>query len=143
MGVTTETKHWNMIILIVDDDAEDIELFSEAVAEIDHQINCVEAYNGVEALKILQRDQLLPDFIFLDINMPFMNGQKCLAELKRNPIYMNIQVVMYSTTNDQKQIDECKAMGASFLTKPTSYTELIRSLRRIMAEKLAQHRTLA
>ena len=122
-----------MIILIVDDDAEDIELFCEAVAEIDRTISCIEAYNGVEALKILQRDQLLPHFIFLDINMPFMNGQKCLAEIKRNPAYKDIPVVMYSTTNNERQIEECQLLGASFLTKPNSYAELLVSLRPILS----------
>jgi len=127
-----------MIILVVDDDAEDIELFCEAVNEIDPGISCVEAYNGVDALKILQRDSLLPDFIFLDINMPFMNGQKCLAELKRNEVFVEIPVIMYSTTTDQKQIDDCKKLGASFLTKPNSYAELVTALRDIMAEKIAK-----
>lgn len=127
-----------MIILIVDDDPEDIELFCEAVSEIDKSISCVEAYNGVEALKILQRDQLLPAFIFLDINMPFMNGQKCLAELKRNPVYKDIPVVMYSTTRDERQIEECKLMGASFLTKPNTYDELVSSLKPIMLRKVPQ-----
>lgn len=127
-----------MIILVVDDDAEDIELFCEAVNEIDPEISCVEAYNGVDALKILHRDSLLPDFIFLDINMPFMNGQKCLAELKGNPAYGEIPVIMYSTTTDQKQIDDCKKLGASFLTKPNSYAELVTALRDIMAEKITK-----
>jgi CheY-like chemotaxis protein len=124
-----------MIILIVDDDQEDIELFCEAVSEIDASMSCIEAYNGVEALKILQRDQLLPDVIFLDINMPFMNGQKCLAELKRNPVYANIPVVMYSTTRNEQQIEECRAMGASFLTKPNSYQDLLSSLTPILTGK--------
>jgi CheY-like chemotaxis protein len=130
-----------MIILIVDDDAEDIELFCEAVSEINTSISCVEAYNGVEALKILQRDQLLPDFIFLDINMPFMNGQKCLAELKNNSAYANVPVVMYSTTSNEQQIEECKALGASFLTKPNSYNDLLASLRPILASRPLQNLT--
>jgi CheY-like chemotaxis protein len=124
-----------MIILIVDDDAEDIELFCEAVSEIDGTISCVEAYNGVEALKILQRDQLLPDFIFLDINMPFMNGQKCLAELKSNQVYRSIPVIMYSTTRNEQQIEDCRMLGASFLTKPNSYDDLLMSLRPILTGK--------
>lgn len=125
-----------MIILIVDDDSEDIELFCDAIEEIDSGISCVEAYNGVEALKILQRDSLLPDYIFLDINMPFMNGQKCLAELRRNDVFSNIPVIMYSTTTDKKQIEECEAMGASFLIKPNSYETLVNSLRSIIVEKI-------
>jgi CheY-like chemotaxis protein len=125
-----------MIILIVDDDAEDIELFSEAVLEIDGSISCVEAYNGLEALKVLKRNALLPDYIFLDINMPLMNGRKCLEEIKANPNYRHIPVIIYSTTTDKKQIDECLKLGADFLTKPNSFDDLIRSLKRILNRKL-------
>ena len=117
-----------MIILIVDDDAEDIELFTEAVLQIDQNINCVEAYNGLEALKVLKRNALLPNFIFLDINMPLMNGRKCLEEIKKNPSYRHIPVIIYSTTTDKKQIEECRNLGAGFLTKPNSFDELTQSL---------------
>ena len=121
-----------MIILIVDDDAEDIELFTEAVEEIDSEINCVEAYNGLEALKVLKRNSLLPNYIFLDINMPLMNGKKCLEEIKRNNNYKDIPVIIYSTTTDQKQIDECLSLGAGFLTKPNTFDELTESLKKIL-----------
>lgn len=127
-----------MLILVVDDDAEDLELFEEAMGEIDSSISCVEAYNGLEALKILNRDSLLPDFIFLDINMPFMNGQKCLAEIKSNKVYKDIPVIMYSTTTDQMQIEACVKLGASFLTKPNSYRELVSELRKIVGRKHAR-----
>jgi CheY-like chemotaxis protein len=121
-----------MIILIVDDDAEDIELFTEAVLGIDETIHCVEAYNGIEALKVLKRNSLLPNFIFLDINMPLMNGRKCLEEIKANASYRHIPVIIYSTTTDKKQIDECRKLGADFLTKPNSFDELTQSLKRIL-----------
>jgi CheY-like chemotaxis protein len=121
-----------MIILIVDDDAEDIELFTEAVEEIDSTINCVEAYNGLEALKVLNRNALLPNYIFLDINMPLMNGRKCLEEIKNNNNYRHIPVIIYSTTTDQKQIDECRKLGADFLTKPNSFDALIFELQKIL-----------
>ena len=126
-----------MIILIVDDGAEDIQLFSEAVMEIDENINCVEAYNGLEALKVLRRNSLLPNYIFLDINMPLMNGRKCLEEIKANPNYRDIPVIIYSTTSDQKQIEECRKLGAGFLTKPNSFGELTRSLRRILKPEIS------
>ena len=121
-----------MIILIVDDDAEDIELFVEAVAEIDSAIHCVEAYNGLEALKVLNRNSLLPDFIFLDINMPLMNGRRCLEEIKKNDNYKRIPVIIYSTTTDRRQIDDCLKLGAAFLTKPNTFADLKQSLQRII-----------
>jgi CheY-like chemotaxis protein len=121
-----------MVILIVDDDAEDIELFGQAVNEVDPSITCVEAYNGLEALKVLKRNSFLPDFIFLDINMPLMNGRRCLEEIKKDDVYRSIPVIIYSTTSDERQIQECRELGADFLTKPDSFDVLITSLRRIL-----------
>jgi CheY-like chemotaxis protein len=121
-----------MVILIVDDDAEDLELFVQAVAEVDHTINCVEAYNGLEALKILKRNEWLPDYIFLDINMPLMNGKKCLEEIKADHIYKTIPVIIYSTTSDERQIEECRRLGADFLTKPDNFDTLINALKKIL-----------
>lgn len=124
-----------MVILIVDDDAEDIELFGQAVNEVDSSITCVEAYNGLEALKILKRNSFLPDYIFLDINMPLMNGRRCLEEIKKDDVYKHIPVIIYSTTNDVRQIEECKELGADFLTKPDSFDVLISALRKILKLK--------
>lgn len=121
-----------MVILIVDDDAEDIELFGQAVNEVDPSITCVEAYNGLEALKVLKRNSFLPDFIFLDINMPLMNGRRCLEEIKKDDVYRSIPVIIYSTTSDERQIQECRELGADFLTKPDSFDVLITSLRQIL-----------
>ena len=121
-----------MVILIVDDDAEDIELFGQAVNEVDPSITCVEAYNGLEALKVLKRNSFLPDFIFLDINMPLMNGRRCLEEIKKDDVYRSIPVIIYSTTSDERQIQECRELGADFLTKTDSFDVLITSLRRIL-----------
>jgi CheY-like chemotaxis protein len=117
-------KHGNMVILIVDDDAEDIELFTQAVTEVDQSVTCIEAYNGIEALKVLKRNSWLPDYIFLDINMPLMNGRKCLEEIKMDNTYRKIPVIIYSTTSDKNQIADFKKLGADFFTKPDSYEVL-------------------
>lgn len=121
-----------MVILIVDDDPEDIELFVQAVAEVDESVNCVEAYNGIEALKILKRSSWMPDYIFLDINMPLMNGRRCLEEIKLNSAYSKIPVIIYSTTSDKNQIEACRQMGADFLTKPDSFDVLKQYLRQLL-----------
>jgi CheY-like chemotaxis protein len=57
-----------MIVLYVDDDPEDIEIFIEAIKENNSSVNCLIARNGKQAMDILDSD-LLPNFIFLDINM--------------------------------------------------------------------------
>ncbi len=102
-----------MTILYADDDAEDRELMSEALAEVDPEISCVVASHGEDALEILEQSDSLPDFIFLDINMPVMDGKRCLQELKKDNRYRHIPVIIYSTTSDQDEIGEFYNLGAS------------------------------
>ena len=74
-----------MTILNVDDDEEDIEIFCDAVREIDSSIICLVAKSAEEALQILNSDIDLPAYIFLDINMPKVDGNTCLAQIKKRP----------------------------------------------------------
>jgi CheY-like chemotaxis protein len=112
-------------IMIIDDDPDDIEVFFDAVREIDATIKCHSAKNGQEGLKVLKGLPDLPDFIFLDLNMPKMNGKQCLAELKKNANFRDIPVIIYSTSKIKDDIDECIRMGAiCFLTKPSKFSVL-------------------
>ena len=75
----------NMSFFIVDDDVDDRNLFIEAVKEVDATIECITANNGEQALALLaDPGTSLPDFIFLDLRMPRIDGKKCLIELKKN-----------------------------------------------------------
>lgn len=123
-----------MIILNVDDDHEDREFFCEALREIDPSITCLRAESGAEALSILQNHTPLPDYIFLDINMPMMDGKECLKELKRMPELKHIPVIMYSTSTDTNEIKECYKLGTEdFLIKPNNYKKLVNDLTSIFA----------
>src|SRR5882757_6709540 len=94
-----------LTFLLADDDADDKTLFCEALAEIDPGIVCHTAADGKEALAILSRRQSRkPDIIFLDINMPVMDGWQCLGKLKENSEHRNIPVIMYSTSSYQRDI---------------------------------------
>jgi CheY-like chemotaxis protein len=118
-----------MIILAIDNDPEDIDLFVDAVKEIDPAITCAAVYSGHEALRFLEEAQELPDIIFLDINMPGMNGKECLLEIRKNPRYHEIPIIMYSTnTNGIDHVDFVK-FGADFLAKANDYTSLKESLK--------------
>jgi CheY-like chemotaxis protein len=117
-----------MIILAVDDDAEDFEFFSDAIREIDSSITILKAANGYEALELLKSHVLMPDYIFLDINMPMMDGKACLQEIKNDPALKEIPVVMYSTTSNQSEITHYKTLGANFLVKPDRFSHLVKSL---------------
>lgn len=121
----------NKVLFIVDDDEDDINLFVEAVNEIDKGMGCYKAKNGEDALARLDALDLLPDVIFLDLNMPRMNGRETLERLKASDRYKNIPVVIYSTSNAQQDIDDTKNLGAAdYLTKPDSFTDLCVALAR-------------
>lgn len=120
--------------LLADDDADDKTLFCEALAEINPGIVCHTAGDGKEALAILSEEQLKkPDIIFLDINMPVMDGWQCLGKLKQDSRHKNIPVIMYSTSSYQRDIDLALESGAfCFFTKPSDYREL-RSILKLIA----------
>lgn len=120
----------SQIYLIVDDDADDIEFFCEAIDNLDKSATCYIAHDGEEALKILRKkSDALPDYIFLDLNMPRMDGKTCLSEIKNNSTLKHLPVIIYTTSNHQKDRDETALLGAShYMVKPTSYKALQRGI---------------
>jgi DNA-binding response OmpR family regulator len=121
-----------MTVFYADDDPEDCELFAEALLLIEPSITSIIARDGEEALAYLQNTQQLPDYIFLDINMPLVNGKECLIEIKKNDTLKKIPVIMYSTTSDTKEIKEYYKLGAhDFLIKPNHFDTLCECLESI------------
>jgi CheY-like chemotaxis protein len=115
---------------LVDDDVDDLEIFSLAVEDLNGSIRCVTAVDGIDALDKLRKDEsFTPDYIFLDLNMPRMNGKQCLSEIKKIERLTSIPVIIYSTSSNRKDIDETLKLGAThFLTKPSSISILTREL---------------
>ena len=114
------------IFLLADDDADDTQLFCEALHDIDPSIVCYCAIDGKQALAILNNKELKkPQVIFLDINMPGMNGWECLKKLKEIEEFKHIPVLIYSTSSHQREANIALDMGALCLfTKPTYFKEL-------------------
>lgn len=119
---------------------DDQQFLKEALIDNDPTAQCFTAYDAQEALTSLNDVLIpLPDAIFLDLNMPGLDGKQCLAELKRTPSLQHIPVVIYSTTSDKKEIQETLKMGASyFLIKRNSFKELKKALSPIV-DALALH----
>lgn len=106
-------------ILLVDDDPDDQLFFIEALEEIKHVTLHGIASNGIEALEKLKDKRFLPDMIFMDINMPKMNGIECLTEIMKNPQLNSIPVIILSTATGQKEITI--NLGAkAFIKKPSN-----------------------
>jgi CheY-like chemotaxis protein len=128
-----------MKILYADDDIDDCELVVEALEKIDPRIECTMVNDGREALRFLTGDDDLPDYIFLDVNMPIMDGKHCLMELKKDDRLKDIPVVIYSTSQNESEIKELYAIGAQeYLRKPNSFNDLCFSLRSIIRKLQSQ-----
>lgn len=124
-------------ILIVDDDLDDREILTEVINEIDDKIKCVHASNGEEALYKLETLRNLPDCIFLDINMPKIDGKECLRIIKKDDRFKNIPVIIFSTSQQISDIQECKLLGAEdFFTKPGCLKDLYQKLNSFLNKKL-------
>lgn len=124
------------MFFIVDDDIDDQELFIEAVNEVDNSIQCLSATDCEEALDLLKSGRMeLPDMIFLDLNMPRLNGKQCLVELKKQANLRHIPVIIYSTSSEKRDIEETSRLGAAhFLTKPNKFEELCRALSFVVSQ---------
>lgn len=114
------------IMLIVDDDPDDRNLFIAAVKKIDNTMICISADNGQQALDLLNNtESRLPDYIVLDLRMPRYSGKKCLFEIKSNDRLKNIPVFIYTTSNNIEESNELTQMGAChFMTKPGKTEEI-------------------
>lgn len=110
-------------ILLVDDDLDDQGFFINAISKIENVALQNISNNGLEALHILLHSPTLPDLIFMDINMPKMNGLECLAEIIKNPYLKNIPVIMLSTSGEQGAITG--ALGACAFIQKTEREELL------------------
>lgn len=118
--------------LLVDDDTDDSDLIFEVLNEINPTVKYTYAMEGPEALTLLDNGYM-PGIIFLDINMPGMNGWQCLSKLKADDRFKNIPVVMYSTSSYQHEIEKAFELGAlAFFTKPNHYSLLKKNMQIIL-----------
>jgi len=124
------------IIMIIDDDPDDKDIFFEIVNQIDPGYNCLWGRDGVDGLLKLSELQILPEYIFLDLNIPRMNGKQCLKEIKQHKKFQKIPVIIYSTSKQESDILESKKLGADFyMTKPNLFTELRTAITGILIDK--------
>lgn len=113
------------LILLADDDIDDTEMFYEALADINENIECHCAINGSEALKILNDLNDLPKLIFLDVNMPVMSGWECLKFLKKDKRYQDIPVIMISTSSHKNDMEMASNLGSvCYFVKPNDFNDL-------------------
>jgi CheY-like chemotaxis protein len=111
--------------LIADDDEDDVELFEKALQAIDPSIEFRFAGDGKGLIEKLHTGKIRPHVIFIDVNMPGMNGWECLATLKSEGALMEIPVIIYSTSSPALYGKKAVNSGAlGFYEKPTNFLHL-------------------
>ncbi|WP_338375145.1 response regulator [uncultured Flavobacterium sp.] len=115
-----------ILITLADDDEDDRLFFTDAFDElkINTVVNTVK--NGRELINFLEHsDTVLPNIIFLDLNMPILNGIECLKEIKQNDKFKDIAIAIYSTSSSEEDIENTFVLGANiYIKKPSNFNDL-------------------
>ena len=115
-------------ILCIDDDADDLQLLTEAVQHVDPQCQIIKAFDGIHGLSILEEmhaAQQLPCLIVMDINMPKLDGKQTFIRLQSDPAFSKIPVVVFSTSSSAMDKLFFQSKGAAFITKPIRFEQLL------------------
>lgn len=124
-------------VFFVDDDDEDLSIFQHALEEVYPDASLRSAQNGKEALTLLAAMDVLPDVIFLDLNMPIMQGLEFLDVVREYPKISTIPVLVYTTTLNPREMEEARLMGAAgFVRKPESLYTLRTIIRLVLSGHL-------
>lgn len=128
-------------ITLADDDEDDRLFFTDAFNEI--KINTrVNTFNdGVELMDYLNNDDaILPNVLFLDLNMPRKNGIECLLEIKKNDKFKDIAIAIYSTSSSEDHIEETFVNGANiYIKKPNDFATLKKVLSEVVTLNWQYH----
>ncbi|WP_207421688.1 response regulator [Desertivirga brevis] len=113
-------------ILLVEDDELDVISVKRSLRKLEHPYNLKTAYNGIEALEVLQQCKTegnsLPDVILLDLNMPKMNGIEFLKALRQDDELKDLKVFVMTTSGDEADRKTTELLGVSgYLIKPLNF----------------------
>ena len=120
-------------ILSIEDNPEDFEIISRALRKVAPQRMLQHCENGDDALQFLRLHQVpaadglgMPDVILLDLNLPGTDGRDILKIIKNDQKLRSIPVIVFSTSNNEKDIEVCYNSGANaYLRKPSTLEEFV------------------
>jgi CheY-like chemotaxis protein len=122
-------------LLIVEDDDNHAELIQCHLAEVGIKNNIIRFNNGEEAWDFLNNKQTASNkcyLILLDIRMPKMSGVELLTKIKEDDSLKKIPIIMLTTTDDDREIDECYRLGCNcYITKPLDFKKFTETLTRL------------
>ncbi|WP_035694510.1 response regulator [Flavobacterium soli] len=121
-------------IFYTDDDAEDLEFFTEVTNAIGDHLNLVTQDNGKKLLHDLENPPPNPHIVFLDLNMPGISGFDVLQQLRSSDDFKNLPIVIFSTSSDERVIAKSRELGASYyVSKPTDFSLLKKTIQHALS----------
>ncbi|MEX0812995.1 MAG: response regulator [Chitinophagales bacterium] len=122
-------------ILLADDDLDDCFLFTEALEELQVDVQLKMVHDGEQLMQWLtDKANKLPDILFLDINMPRKNGLDCLSEIKNNELLQNLSVVIFSTSSDNDMVVQVyKDAAHYYIHKPPKFSQLKNIIQNVLS----------
>lgn len=128
-------------LILADDDEDDRNFFTDAFSELKMNTKVNTFNNGVELMNYLNKeDALMPNVLFLDLNMPKKTGIECLIEIKANTKMSGIAIVIYSTSASEEDIEKTFVLGANiYIKKPDDFKKLKKVLSEVVSINWQYH----
>lgn len=128
----------DLLIYSVDDDKDERFFIKEAFVGLINDSQLRFFSNGIQLIEALTKETVLPDIVFMDLNMPLMSGREALELIKKNPAWEGIPVVIFSTSSYDQDSVKCMQAGAmKYICKPASMMEYPAIFNAVIAEVLS------
>ncbi len=126
-----------MTIIYIDDDADDRDIFSEAVSLVDSSNTCITLSTGYELPRLLAETNA--SLLVLDINMPAPDGREILRRVRADERFTYLYICMFSTWMSNEDAEHYLKMGANAcMRKPTRFYELYNFLKKLLQSNLTE-----
>jgi CheY-like chemotaxis protein len=124
------------IIVCIDDDPDDRELLTSAIKDVDSSFKVINGDNGIKGMYILEQLKQIgqkPCLVILDLNMPLMDGEQTLAEIKKDADLHNVPVVVFTTSAMEKNNSVFEKHGVPVVIKPVKYGSIVEQVRELLS----------
>lgn len=119
-------------VVLADDDEDDRLFFSEAFDELKIKTRVNTFNDGVYLMDYFNsEDAILPQVLFLDLNMPRKSGLECLKELRADEKFKDVAIAIYSTSSSEEDVENTFILGANiYIKKPSDF----KSLKKVLSD---------
>jgi len=127
-------------ILLVDDDEDELYIFKEALNNVNIPLNCLYAQNSEIAIQILS--DVIPDYMFVDLNMPRINGLEFMAQDKVKNCSQKTASILYTNGTNEAVCAKARQLGAlACIKKPDSIEKLTKVLNILVNKDISELRS--